>query len=433
MTLTAILTIADPRADLPGLPCAGLLAGGLTLFERQVRLLRISGVTRVLVLAESALLDQAPELAQLLHRLANCGDITRLTEAADLARLLDAGTDVLVLADGCLADVPALRAVVDGQGETAMAVWPVGHANAAHAVQLGPTIAFGGILRCPGAVVQQVVRTLGDWDLAQTLVRAVVAMPTCQQIDLTTCPAGVWMMLRRQPDGAAADRALRLALRPANQDGLDLYLHAPVERWLAVLAAPTAITATHLVLISWLAGLAATACFAMGWNWGGLAAVAVCAVGEGAACSLHQLRLDRLWSDRSRQLVGKGLEIAWCASLAWPLAVVQTAGVPIVLAAAFAAVSIAIWQQLAINAGIDCRLNTRPSWMERTVGSYFARRYHFFWLLVPLALMDRWQLALGVQILGALVQFGYVQFKTRQRLGAEVQRAAAPQVMPDKR
>ncbi len=291
MKTVGLLSLDQPRADLPALPRGAILAGGISLFERHVRQLKLSGAQSVLVVGQFAQSEIESDLSEPLDRLVACGDVKILENALDLVSILDDDDDVILIEDGTLMDQCGIDFLLPD--ENAIIVWPIDHENAAQCVQLAPDIAFAGALRCSGAIVRHIARGLGDWDLEQTLVRAVLAAPDCSLIDVSAEKNIVWQHVWAQTDVSSAMTALHSALRQNDGDWIDRTLYAPLAGFVAAALAPTAVVPDYLTAARWILTTAGIAAFIVSYLWLGLALIILASPLMCFAQALGNLRLDR--------------------------------------------------------------------------------------------------------------------------------------------
>jgi hypothetical protein len=315
MKIIGLLSLDQPRADLPALPRGALLAGGISLFERHVRQLKLSGAQHVLVVGQFAEPGFETAVSPTLARLVASGDVKILSSALDLVNLLDDDDTVILIEDGTLIDQRGMD-FLEGT-ENAILVWPIYHKNAAQSVQLAPDISFAGGLRCKAAIVRHIARGLGDWDLEQTLVRAVLAAPDCAIIDLAAEKNIVWQHLWAQTDVGSGMTALQSAVSQNHSDWIEGYLYAPLAALVAPVLAPTAVMPDYLKAARWILNISAIASFILGYLWLGLALILIAAPLMCLANALADLRLDRNRFPRAMPILELMFYAAIVAALAF--------------------------------------------------------------------------------------------------------------------
>ncbi|MGI4876576.1 MAG: hypothetical protein ACRYG4_03740, partial [Janthinobacterium lividum] len=132
---TAVLLSPPPPPPGTAVP----IVGGLTTLERQTRQVRRAGIARVLVVGDGPL---------------------------DWATLND---DIIVIDPGVVLDDRIVAAIASAAAP-AIATWSATSGRGAERIDANDTAA--GIARYPAALVRDTAASLGDWDLAPTLLRA---------------------------------------------------------------------------------------------------------------------------------------------------------------------------------------------------------------------------------------------------------------------
>lgn len=266
---TAILFCAGAGTGAgtgPGPAPALVRVLGAPVIEWQVRAVRRAGIGRILLLA-----DPLPE--PLATRLADTPALERIAVAADLAAMLS-GT-VLLLAEGVIIDHRAIAAVL-AQG-SAPALIQFGKDPPDGAERIDRDSHWAGAALLPATMVAATVQTLGDWDLAATLLRvadaagarrmdfAAADMRLPDQPDRRLPPPLVWF---RPTAASAADIGRRLLHGSAcpGPDLADRHIYRPLALALAGMIAP----ATSGAMLCWLAFsclVLAVGLMLAGWQW----------------------------------------------------------------------------------------------------------------------------------------------------------------------
>jgi 1L-myo-inositol 1-phosphate cytidylyltransferase / CDP-L-myo-inositol myo-inositolphosphotransferase len=316
MTMIGLLSLSQPRTDLPALPRAELLAGGISLLERHVRQLKILGATRIMIVGEFADAATHSMLSSIIIRLAEHGDIETLANPLDLVSLLEDDDTVLLIEDGTLIDQRTLKKLISEASQNTVLIWPIPTPQADISVQLGPDMAFAGALRCQGSIVRKIARGLGDWDLEQTLVRAVMALPECRTIDLAETN-NVWMHLRAQTDVTPALTALIDAQSKKSGDFIERYFHIPLasligKPLMATHIKPDYFSALHIFL-----GVGAGIAFFVGLLWTGLLIVLITGPFTALATLMAHIKLDQHYLSRIAKRADIFLIIFWVGTLAF--------------------------------------------------------------------------------------------------------------------
>jgi hypothetical protein len=254
MAQIALLTALQPRADLPALPRALLQAGGVSLLERTICLLRARGINDILLLTDPAMDHAASELASMSARY----KIKSVARALDLVNELDDDHAVLLIQEGLLLDHQIIDACLHATEEEAITVFPEGTAQFAMASRLDPRHAFAGVLKTQGEALRHICRGLGDWDLLQTMLRAMAA--EARLVVVVPSSSLLW-----QQASAASDEANLLDLVVDNDShqrgaGPVAKLFAPLSRLVSRLLLPRGVRPWMIRLCA--AAMAIVACIA---------------------------------------------------------------------------------------------------------------------------------------------------------------------------
>jgi 1L-myo-inositol 1-phosphate cytidylyltransferase / CDP-L-myo-inositol myo-inositolphosphotransferase len=420
-TIIGLLSIAHPRADLPGVAKSTLVAGGISLLECNVRLLRHAGAGKVFVLADLL----SPAMTETIDRLRAAGSIELLRSALDLAGLLESSDHVVMIEEGLLLDERLVQQFVATR-ENAVAVWPVGTAQGTKAVRMDSSFAFGSILSCQGEIVRTVAKGLGDWDLEQTLLRAVAGHEGTEFVDLsgfdTYAPNRrrdvqlIWQPMAARPD---EETAMDLLLDSAQKGCLDWparFIHPPVENMAVRLLAATPITPNQITLLTGLVGFAATFAFAKGLLWLGLLLALITGPLDGVDGKLARTRVEYSKYGDLEHVLDKIVEYSWYMALAYAFR--HTHGVTgpwaiaaIIIIMAFAEAIQGEFFRRFTGTQLDDYGDT-----ERKIRLFAGRRNTFFWTLVLFAFLDRWYLGFAMIALYATGTFFVAQWRFFKRM-----------------
>jgi 1L-myo-inositol 1-phosphate cytidylyltransferase / CDP-L-myo-inositol myo-inositolphosphotransferase len=388
MTMIGLLSLSQPRADLPALPRAELLAGGISLLERHVRQLKILGATRVMIVGEFADAATHSTLSSIIIRLAELGDIETLASPLDLVSLLEDDDTVILIEDGTLIDQRILKKLSAEPTQNTVLIWPIATPEAEKSVQLGPDMTFAGALRCQGRIVRKIARGLGDWDLEQTLVRAVIAEPDCETLDLSETHNTVWNLLRAQTDVQPALTALMSAQPKKSGDFIERFLHIPLASLIIKPLMATSLKPDYFSILRILFGIGAGITFFAGWLWTGLLLILITGPFTALATLMADVRLDRHYLEGILKRSDIFLVMFWVSSLAFHFHKTQGAQPPLLLAIITICFLIAhILQQKFYRDLTDLDFTTKNNHM---LSLALPGRNIIFWGLFTFALFNSW-------------------------------------------
>lgn len=366
-----------------------LLVGGIPIAERQARQLRRAGVTAI----------RAVDVVPLTVLPAGVEPVA----AGDLATAIAADDLVVVMAPDLVTDERAL-ALLLAASAPALLVDPVPlpadpmAGNGAERIDAASISA--GLLLLPGAMVRSVAASLGDWDLASTLLRAAVSDPATRRVDFAAIPLYAANRRREvplvwaQPRTPEAARATTVAVIAAAQKGcLDWparFIHPPIEDALVRLLAPTPITPNMVTIATGIIGIAAGIAFAQGALWWGLALALVTGPLDGVDGKLARTRIEfSKWGDLEH-LLDKLLEYGWYLAIAGHFAAVSGSALPwavaalIILPALAEAVQGEVFRRLT-GGQLD---DAGP--LERRLRLISGRRNTFLWTWAGFAAVGEW-------------------------------------------
>jgi phosphatidylglycerophosphate synthase len=412
----ALLMAGD---TVPGVEPPGLgQVGGISLLERQVRMVLKAGAARVLVVAPALPADLGARLSEsrVVERTATAGLLAE--------RLSGEARRVLVLAPGLLIDDRLVSALVaDGGRDPVLLTF--GGDPPPGAERLDSASHWAGAALLPAALVADVARDLGDWELSGTLVRAacesgagrlaVEPMPTYAPARRRDAP----MIWARPLDEAARGTATDSLLAAAQKGCLDWparFIHPPVENGLVRLLLPTPVTPNMVTVLTGVLGLVAIWLFATGQPVWALALVLLVGPLDGVDGKLARTRHEfSRWGDLEHVL-DKVLEYGWILALAYWLSAEH--GVAAWLAAG-GIILFALTE--AVSGEFFRRFTGRQldDWgpFERRFRLVGGRRNTFFWSLVPFAAFGAWWAGF-LMILGyAAVTFAVSHWRLLKAIG----------------
>lgn len=383
MPIVAVLFAAPPP---PGV-AAPLIAGGITVLERQRRQVRRAGVSRVIVVGDTPF-DPAS---------------------------LDGDGNVLVIDPGIILD-DRIVALVAAAVAPAVATWPAASGFGTERIDGRDTAA--GIALYPAALVRATATALGDWDLGATLLRAALA-GGATRIDLAAQP--VWAAGRERDvplvwarpddaDGAAAATTALLAAARADGGGWPLrVVTPPVDDALVRLLLPWPVLADAdaVAVAAFAAALGAAAAFATGWLWTGLLLALGGGALAGAAVILARVRVENA-RRRGAGAAAAVIDYSWYAALAAHFAAAGQAGAW-ALAAMIIGFALAAREQSAFVRRVTGRPLAAAGAFERRVALFGAGRDTRLWALLPFAAAGRWYAGFAVLAVYTAATFFAVQ------------------------
>lgn len=388
---TALISSGEADPDSPqGLRVPGLtVVAGIALLERQARQAERAGATAIVLIA--------PALpAAVRARLVRHPRLTVVERPDAAAPLLADDARVLAMAPGVLLDDRIVAAMLDGDAQCRLAAWrePPGPG----AERIDAQTLWAGVALLPARLARDVLRTLGEWALESTLLRAAVEHGAqrlmLDDID-TYAPARrrrAALLWARPVDAAQVRVAARAVVAAAQKGCLDWparFIHPPIEDALVRLLLPTPVTPNMVTLATGVLGLAALAAFATGWLDVGLALALLNGPLDGVDGKLARARVEySRWGDLEHAL-DKILEYGWYLALGWWFA--QTHG----LAAWLVAGGIVTFSLAeAVQGEFFRRFTGRQldDWglFERRWRLVAGRRNTHFWALVPFAVAAHW-------------------------------------------
>lgn len=397
MPLTALL-FAHHELDATRLPAGLLPLAGWTVIERQARLARRAGADGVVICADRA----TPELGAALARLRRDGidaDVARnVAEAGDLVQPADV---VLVFAEGLVCDDRIVKALVASEGAPLLMIRD-DDGDERHE-RIDAVTRWAGLALLPGALVRDVSRRFGEWDLQSTLLRTAV-QANGGRVRFDDIPLYIPDRRREVPlvfempvNRAQAARAAEALLAQAQKGCLDWparFIHPPVENAMVRALMPTPVTPNMVTLFTAVVGAASIIGFATGWLWAGLLLMLFLGPLDGVDGKLARTRLQfSRWGDLEH-VVDKIVEYGAFLALGGYLARVEGHYGPWALAATTIAFAMAeAVQGEFFNRYTGRQLDDAGVW-QRRVRLVAGRRNTFFWLMVPFALFGAWQAGL---------------------------------------
>ena len=367
---------------------------GQTLIEYQARCLAALGAAPLLVLVERI----PVALNDAFERLRGEGiAVVAVSDGAEAASRFEAGTDVILLADGIAPDMNdvgrlADRDRADGDAEALVLTVPDDEDHAGFE-RIDASHRWAGLARLPAGLIGATAAMIGDWDLQSTLLRRAV------QSGARLAPAangeGAGPFLADGNAMAGFERRLLVASRGARGDWVSRFILPLVEEVATERLMETRLRPEWLVRAALVLTIGAAFAFTRGWQWQGLVALVIMTPLDLVARRIALLRLRPL----SPTLPAK--------RLLWP-----AAGLALLALGWFEARHGGGWgamvAALAAIAFAEAMRIERRSIRLRGAVYLFSRRAAI-WAAIPFALGGWWNVYLAAIALYAATSFFLVQ------------------------
>lgn len=285
----------EPAGRDAGMPRAYLKIGGRTLAHHQLRLAMAMDCQRIICIARNV----APELIELQHEAERGGAQFHIIPGArGLAGLVTSNDELLVLAEGLLADPLAARALLEGSH--AVLVQPVEAGLPAGFERIDLNHAMGGAMRIPGRLAEKLLDLPPDCDVPSALTRIALQSGVAMREVPTAARQGArWRLVRGEDDAQVLEKewiSLRVGKLETRSPGL-LLSRAAVLAFGATLL--------HAGKGSGIALLSAAVLMAMalgaGWLGASVVAFALCAIAWiflSVAGMLHDIETTSIKAER---------------------------------------------------------------------------------------------------------------------------------------
>ena len=253
MALGALIG-AYQEDDAGGLRALLPLAGR-TLLEYQSRCLAAAGAAPLIVLVERI----PPALNEAFERLRGEGiSVVAVSEGDEAASRFEAGSQLLLLADGIVPDMEDLARLLD-EGDSAILTVPDDEAHIGFE-RIDSAHRWAGVARVDAAMLGATAAMLGDWDLQSTLLRRTVQAGARL---LPSSPGeGRGPFLASGEEAMAGyERRLLVASRTAREDAVSRYLLPIVEEVATERLMETGVRPSWLVQTALVMTAAAAFCF----------------------------------------------------------------------------------------------------------------------------------------------------------------------------
>jgi CheY-like chemotaxis protein len=396
MALGALIG-AYQEDDAGGLRALLPLAGQ-TLIEYQARCLAALGAAPVLVMVERV----PVALNDAFDRLRGEGiSVVVVSDGVEAASRFDAGSDVILLADGIAPDISDVERLGDldqlsgtGSGDADGTILTVTD-DEAHAgfERIDATHRWAGLARLPAGLVGATAAMIGDWDFQSTLLRR--AVQAGARLSPAAAGEGAGPVLATSDAMAGYERRLLLASRGARSDWVSRFVLPLVEELATERLMETRLRPEWLMRGALVLTLGAALALTRGWLWQGLVALLLATPLDLVARRIALLRLRPL---RATSIVQRML---------WP-----AAGLALIALGWFEARHGGGWgaavAALAAAAFAEAMRIERRS-TQPPGGTWLFSRRAAIWSAIPFALGGWWNVYLAVLALYAAVSFFLAQ------------------------
>ncbi|MGI8931848.1 MAG: hypothetical protein ACR2FK_05660 [Sphingomicrobium sp.] len=261
---------------------------GRTLLEYQARCLAATGAAPLVVLVERV----PVALNEAFERLRGEGiSVVPVSDGVEAASRFEAGTQILLLADGVAPDMADLGRLAE-EPEAAILTVPDSE-DFADYERIDAGHRWAGLARVESSTLGATAAMLGDWDLQSTLLRRAVQGGARQIASSSGAGRGPFLAAG---DGAMAgfERRLLVASRTAREDVVGRYLLPIVEEVATEKLMETRLRPEWLVQGALALTLVAAFCFTRGWDWVALGLLVLSSPLDLVAQRLALLRLKPL-------------------------------------------------------------------------------------------------------------------------------------------
>jgi hypothetical protein len=362
---------------------------GRTLVEYQARCLAAAGAAPLIVLVERV----PPALNEAFDRLRSEGiSLIAVSDGSEAASRFEAGSDLILLADGIAPDMGDLERLLE-EGGSAILTVPDDDTHS-NFERIDGTNRWAGLARVDSNMIGATAAMLGDWDLQSTLLRR--AIQSGSRLLKSSDSEGRGPFLASN-EAAMIDyeRRLLVASRTVREDWVSRYLLPIVEEFATEKLMETSVRPSWLVQAALVMTVAAAFCFSRDWHWAALALLLLSTPLDLVAQRLATLRLQPLSPTMlSRRLL-------------WP-----AAGLALVALGWFEMNHGSGWG--ALMAALAAGAFAEAGQVERAGRSMPGREWHFsrrsaIWLALPFAIGGWWPAYLAVLAVYAATSFFIAQ------------------------
>lgn len=194
--------MTEPAGAGQPFPRAFLSVAGATLARHQLGLALALDCQRLICMARGV----SPELIALQHAAEDAGvQFAIITNSRQLAGLVTAADDVIVISEGLFAEPASVVPLIDGRTH-AVLVQPVEGALAAGYERIDLNRASAGLMRIPGELTQKLQDLPPDFDLGAALMRiALQAGVEMREVPLEARAGSDWRLVRSEAEAVVLE------------------------------------------------------------------------------------------------------------------------------------------------------------------------------------------------------------------------------------
>lgn len=261
---------------------------GRSLIEYQARCLAASGASPLVVLVERL----PVALNDAFDRLRAEGiAVVPVSDGAEAASRFEAGSQLILLADGIAPDMGDLAKLVDDSGAAIISV-PDSEAFADYE-RIDAGHRWAGLARVDASMLGATAAMLGDWDLQSTLLRRTI-QAGARQIPSESGEGRGPFLASSAEAMAGYERRLLVASRTTREDAISRFILPLIEEISTERLMETAIRPAWLVVTALVMSIVAAFCLTRGWNWAAVALLILSTPLDLVAQRLAMLRLQPL-------------------------------------------------------------------------------------------------------------------------------------------
>lgn len=232
---------------------------GQTLLEYQARCLAAAGASPIVVLVER----MPPAINEAIERLRGEGiGLIPVSDGVEAASRFEAGSDVLLLADGVAADMTDVTALAEQDGAVILTV-PDDEDHAGFE-RIDASRRWAGVARFEASLLGATAAMLGDWDLQSTLLRRAIQAGVPLRAAALGEGAGP-LLAEDEASLAGFERRLLVASRGARDDWVARYLLPLVEEIATERLMETRVASDWLIYAAVALNTVAAFAFTRGW------------------------------------------------------------------------------------------------------------------------------------------------------------------------
>jgi hypothetical protein len=377
------------QEDDAGALRALLPLAGRTLFEYQARCLAAAGAAPLTVLVERV----PPALNEAFERLRGEGiAVVPVSDGAEAASRFEAGSQLILLADGVAPDMGDLQSLVE-EGDGVILTVPDDEEHVEFE-RIDAAHRWSGLAKVDSNMLGATAAMLGDWDLQSTLLRR--AVQAGARLVPSAEGAGRGPFLASDEEAMAGfERRLLVASRTAREDAVARYLLPVVEEMATEKLMESGVRPVWLIQVALTLTVAAAFCFTRGWHWPALGLLILSTPLDQVAQRLALLRMRPI-----------SPSMLW-RRLLWP-----AAGLAALALGWFEARHGAGWG--AMMAALGATAFAEAGRIERAGREIPGRQWHLsrrnaIWLALPFAIGGWWNLYLTLLAFYAAASFFIVQ------------------------